>query len=253
MKGCFVLAAGSLADLVGRRRTFAIGTGLYAVGALVSALAGDILVLDIARTASGLGAAAALPSGSALLAQAFEGPARARAFGVFGTTTGIGLALGPTIAGVLVGNFSWRAVFLVPAVIAFVVVALTPLIPESRNPAAGRVDKGGTVTFTGALLLLIFGLVEGPQAGWLSALVLGSFLTAAVLLIAFVVIERRQEQPMFDLSVHTVLWILFAMFAVAVPVVALLLRDRRRPAMESSVGDPSMPQPNRTQKPSRLQ
>ncbi|MFH8404007.1 MFS transporter [Streptomyces sp. NPDC018019] len=198
--GCLVLAAGSLADLVGRRRMFAIGTGLYAVGALVSALAGDILVLDIARTASGLGAAAALPSGSALLAQAFEGPSRARAFGAFGTTTGIGLALGPTVAGLLVGNFSWRAVFLVPAVIAFVVVALTPWIPESRNPAGGRVDKSGTFTFTGALLLLIYGLVEGPQAGWGSALVLGSFLAAAVLLVAFIAIERRQEHPMFDLS-----------------------------------------------------
>ncbi|MFI9227675.1 MFS transporter [Streptomyces rimosus] len=198
--GCFVLAAGSLADLVGRRRMFAIGTGLYAVGALVSALAGDILLLDIARTASGLGAAAALPSGSALLARTFEGRSRARAFGVFGTTTGIGLALGPTVAGLLVGGFSWRAVFLVPAVIAFLVVALTPLIPESRNPAGGRVDKSGTFTFTGALLLLIYGLVEGPQAGWDSPLVLGAFLAAVVLLLAFVVIERRQEHPMFDLG-----------------------------------------------------
>ncbi|MCD9143681.1 MFS transporter [Streptomyces albireticuli] len=196
----FILAAGSLADLVGRKRVFLIGTALFGVGALVAAVSSDVMLLDVARAVSGAGAAAALPSGSALLAQVFEGRARARAFSLFGTTVGLGLALGPSIAGVLVSNLSWRSVFLVPAVVAFAVLLLAPFVPESRGPAGGRVDKAGTVTFTGALVLLVFGLVEGPQLGWAHVAVLGPLVGFVVLLAAFAVVERRQAQPMFDLT-----------------------------------------------------
>ncbi|MEV0260953.1 MFS transporter [Streptomyces sp. NPDC050617] len=196
----FILAAGSLADLVGRKRVFFSGTALFGAGALVAALAGNIVLLDLARAVAGVGAAAALPSGSALLAQVFEGKARARAFGLFGTTVGLGLALGPSVSGVLVTALGWRSVFLVPAALAFAVLLLIPFVPESRNESAGRVDKAGTVTFTGSLVLFVLGLVEAPQAGWTAPVTLGSLAGAVVLLAVFVQVERRQRQPMFDLG-----------------------------------------------------
>lgn len=194
----FMLACGALADIVGRRRMYTIGVALFAVTGLISATANDIVLLDVARALAGVGGAAAAASGSALLAASFEGPARTRAFGLFGTALGVGLAFGPTIAGVLVDAYGWRAAFTAPALAALVVLALTPGIPESKDPTGRRVDLPGTLTFTGFLLLLILAVVEGPRQGWTSLLVLGAFATSAAMLVCFIIVERRQDNPMFD-------------------------------------------------------
>ncbi|MFC0007371.1 MFS transporter [Micromonospora siamensis] len=197
----FMLATGALADLFGRRRVYAVGLALFAGGGLLASAAQDIVLLDLARALSGVGAAAAATSASALLAGAFHGRARARAFSVFGTTIGAGLAFGPSIAGLLIEAFGWRAVFAAPALVAaLVLVVLVPLLPESRQPGAGRVDWPGTVTFTAALLLLIFGFVQGPDYGWSAPVIVAAFVAAVALLVAFVRVERRSAQPMFDLS-----------------------------------------------------
>ncbi|MGD0556373.1 MAG: MFS transporter [Streptosporangiaceae bacterium] len=201
--GALMLAFGSLADLLGRRRVFTAGVSLFCLAAVGAAAAPSILVLDLARAAAGAGAAAALTSGSAILGTAFDGRDRMRAFAVFGTVVGLGLAFGATVAGALVSGFGWRSVFVVTAVVAALVVAASRMLPESRNPAARRADWGGTVTFTAGLGLLILGLIEGPQLGWASPVASGSLAGFAVLLGAFFVIERRIAEPMFDLSLMT--------------------------------------------------
>ncbi len=198
--GSLMLAFGSLADLFGRRRLFTLGVSLFAAASLLGALAGDIVLLDLARALAGAGAAATITSGSALMAEAFEGPARARAFGIFGTVIGLGLAFGATLAGVLVDALGWRSVFAVPALAGAALLPLTRLLPESRNPAARRVDRAGTFTFTAGLGLLIYALIEGPQAGWAHPVVLAAFAGFVLLMGAFVVVERRGAEPMFDLS-----------------------------------------------------
>lgn len=196
----FMLASGSLADLFGRRLVYASGVALFAVTGLSSVIASDILLLDVLRALAGVGGAAAAASGAALLAASFDGPARARVFGLFGTALGAGLAFGPTVAGVLVDAFGWRAAFGAPAGVALVVLSLVPLLPESREPGRPKVDWTGTVTFTCALLLLIFVLVQGPALGWTSPLAAGAFTASALLLVAFIRVERRQPRPMFDAS-----------------------------------------------------
>ncbi len=198
--GSLMLAFGSLADLFGRRRLFTVGVAVFAGAALLGALAWNIVALDLARALAGVGAAATITSGSALLAQTFEGPARARAFGAFGTVVGLGLAFGATLAGALVHALGWRSVFAVPAVIGGGLLLLTRALPESRNPDARRVDVAGTVTFTAALVLLIFALIEGPQAGWARPQVVGGFAGFVLLIGAFAAVERRTAEPMFDLS-----------------------------------------------------
>ncbi|MGC1212865.1 MAG: MFS transporter, partial [Micromonospora sp.] len=195
----FMLATGALADLFGRRRVYAVGVAVFAAGGLLAALADSIVLLDLARALAGIGAAAAATSASALLAGAFQGRAQARAFGVFGTTIGVGLAFGPSIAGLLIEAFGWRAVFAAPALATGLVLAVVPLLPESRQPHPGRVDWPGTVSFTAALLLLIFGFVQGPEYGWTAPAILAAFTAAAALLVAFVRVERRRPDPMFDL------------------------------------------------------
>ncbi|WP_262387198.1 MFS transporter [Streptomyces sp. TRM49041] len=196
----FMLAAGSAADLFGRRRLFLSGTALFALASLVAGVAPAIWLVDVARFVQGVGAAAVLTSGSTLLAHSFTGAARARAFGVFGASIGFGLAMGPFISGLLVAAASWHAVFLVNVLVGAVVLVLARRLPESRNPEARRIDKPGVLTFTAALMLLALGFVEGPSEGWTSVATLGSFAGSAVFLAAFVAVELRGAEPMFDLT-----------------------------------------------------
>ncbi|MBB1154456.1 MFS transporter [Amycolatopsis dendrobii] len=197
----FMLASGSLGDLVGRRRVFRIGMAVFAGALLISAVAPNMLILDLARSVAGIGAAGVLTCGVASLAAMFEDPAaRAKAFGVFGTSVGAGLAFGPFVCGTLNTQFGWRAVFYVPALIGILLLLASSTIGESRNPRAGKIDWAGTTTFTLALFALILGLLEGPQLGWGSGLVLGCLIAAVVLLGLFGVVERRVADPMFDLS-----------------------------------------------------
>lgn len=196
----FMLAAGALADLFGRRRLFATGVAMFAGAGLLAARAGDILLLDLLRAFAGVGAAAAGTSAGALLAGTFHGRARARAFSVFGMAIGAGLAFGPSIAGLLIDFLGWRAVFAVPALAGAAVLLLVPWLPESRQPHAGRIDWGGTVTFTAALLLLIFGFVQGPEYGWGDPRIVAAFAATVAFFVAFVRVERSHPEPMFDLT-----------------------------------------------------
>ncbi|BCJ58358.1 MFS transporter [Micromonospora endophytica] len=196
----FMLAAGALADLFGRRRVFAIGLAIFAGAGLLAVAADDLLLFNVLRALAGVGAAAAATSAGAILAGTFHGAARTRAFSAFGTTIGAGLAFGPSIAGLLIEAFGWRAVFAVPSLVALLVLTVVPLLPESRPPRAGRVDWPGTVSFTAALLLLIFGFVQGPEFGWSDPRIVAAFIAVPVLLLFFVGVQRRRTDPMFDLS-----------------------------------------------------
>jgi MFS family permease len=199
----FMAVSGSLADLTGRRRMFAGGVGLFCVAMLVATFSPDIGLLIAARVIAGIGAAAAVTSGSALVAQAYEGPARIRAFGVYGTAIGLGLAFGPLVAGVLTSLGGWRVFFGVAAVVVAPVLALFPLLRESRDPHPAGPDWLGAATFTLGLLLFVFALIEGPSLGWASPVVLAALAAFLVLLAAFVAIERRCERPMIDVSLFT--------------------------------------------------
>lgn len=195
-----MLAAGALADLFGRRRLYATGVAVFAGAGLLAAGTDDILLLNLLRALAGVGAAAAATSAGALLAATFRGGARARAFSVFGMAIGAGLAFGPSIAGVLIDVLGWRAVFAVPALAGAAVLLLVPWLPESRQPHAGRIDWGGTVTLTAALLLLIFGFVQGPEYGWDDPRIVAAFAATVAFFVAFVRVERSHPEPMFDLT-----------------------------------------------------
>ncbi|UVS76387.1 MFS transporter [Actinokineospora sp. UTMC 2448] len=195
----FMLASGALADIVGRRRLFVAGTAVFVVGGLLSAAAPSLLVLDLLRVLAGIGASAAGTSAMAILSASFEGAARARAFSLFGTAIGFGLAFGPSLSSALLSGLGWRSVFWLPAAVGVVALALSPLLPESRAQGR-RVDWPGTVTFTGGLLLVIAGFVEGPSLGWAHPVVIGAFALGVALLGAFAVVERRMADPMFDLE-----------------------------------------------------
>ena len=198
----FLLAGGGLADLFGRRLVFLAGMAVFAVSSLGCGLAPDALLLNIARAIQGIGAALMFSSAVPLLVQEFTEPGeRARAFGVFGAVVGLGAGLGPFIGGAIVSLAGWRWAFLVNVPVTVIVAVLTlAFIGESRDPNAKGVDWAGTISFTLANFLLIYGLVSGNAMGWTSPIIIAAFVGAAILLASFVFVELRRAYPMFDLS-----------------------------------------------------
>lgn len=198
--GC-LMAAGALADRYGRKRLFLLGLSLLTAAALALAWAPTITVLALLRAVQGLACALALSSGLAALAQQFDGVARARAFSLIGTAFGAGLAFGPIVAGALVAASGWRSLFAVTAMVALVALLLAAhAMRESRDHQAQGLDWAGAFSFTGALSLLTYGLLQAPHSGWTSLASRALLGGAALLLAAFVAIEKRQLRPMLDLS-----------------------------------------------------
>ena len=199
--GSLLMAAGTLADQFGRKRLFASGMALFVGSSLALTLAPSVVWLDIFRAVQGIAAAAALSSGSAALAQEFDGHARTRAFSMLGTSFGVGLAFGPVLAGWLIASFGWRSIFLLIAVIGGVALLFgVPRMRETRDPNATGLDWPGTVTFTATLVLFTFGIIQGPVSGWTHPLVMALLAGSVLLLGAFVASETHVARPMLDLS-----------------------------------------------------
>ncbi len=196
-----LLTAGSLADLYGRRRVFVIGTILFTIGSFLCGLAPNIAVLTFARAGQGIGGAAMFATALAILSNAFVGRDRGTAFGVFGATTGVAVAIGPVLGGILTSGLSWRWIFWVnlPICVLAITVAMRK-VDESSDPNAGRPDWIGFVTFSGGLGLLVYGLIEAGSLGWGSDRVVASLVGSTALLVLFIVTQIVQKQPMFDLG-----------------------------------------------------
>jgi EmrB/QacA subfamily drug resistance transporter len=221
-----LLTAGSLADLFGRRRVFMIGLVLFTVGSVACGAAQDIVFLQISRAFQGIGGAAMFSTALALLAAAFHGKDRGTAFGVFGATTGVAVAIGPVLGGALTSGLSWRWIFFVNVPICLVAMAVSlSKVVESRDRHAGRPDWAGFVTFSIALGALVYGLIEAGKDGWSEDRVVASFVSSAVLLVVFVISQLLQEHPMFDLGLlrkPTFTGGLIAAFGVSASIFSLL-------------------------------
>jgi EmrB/QacA subfamily drug resistance transporter len=196
-----LLTWGGIADQIGRKRVFMIGLTGFTIASLLCALATTPLWLNVARGLQGMGGAAMFATALALLASAYEGKDRGTAIGLWGATIGAGVAVGPLIGGLLIEIASWHWIFLVNLPIGISALLLARrYVPESRNPAGRGVDVPGAVTFSVGLFLVIFAIVRGNAEGWGSALIVGCFAGAAVLLGAFLAIQLRSPKAMFDLS-----------------------------------------------------
>src|SRR4051794_19767102 len=196
-----LLAAGSLADKVGRRRVFMLGLATFTASSLACGLAPDPLFLHMSRAVQGIGAAMMFGTSLALIAQEFQGRERGTALGIWGATTAVAVSTGPLVGGALVDALSWRWIFLVnvPIGLAALVVARLRL-RETHDPAASGVDVRGVALLCPALFLLVYALIRGNEEGWGSALIVGCFAASALLLVLFVVVERRAADPLLDLS-----------------------------------------------------
>jgi EmrB/QacA subfamily drug resistance transporter len=221
-----LLTAGSIADLAGRRRVFAVGIVVFTLGSALCGVAQSSLFLSLARALQGVGGAIMFATALALLAQAFPPRERGVAFAAFGAVTGVAVAVGPVLGGAITSGLSWRWIFFVnvPIGIAALVITLR-CVDESRLPGATRPDVPGFVSFSLALAGLVFGLIRSQAEGWGSFQVLGPLIAAVVLLLAFIMIEMRVRAPMLDLGllrVPTFNGGLVAAWAVSASIFAML-------------------------------
>jgi EmrB/QacA subfamily drug resistance transporter len=197
-----VLAAGSFSDRVGRKGVLITGLSVFAAGSLAGALCTTSGELIAARVVMGVGAAGIFPSTLSLIANIFtERAERAQAIGLWGATTGVGVATGPIVGGWLLERFWWGSVFVFMVPIAVVVIALVAwAVPTSRDSSAAPIDLPGLVLSSAGMGLLVFAVIQAPHWGWGSARTLATLAGGIAVLGIFVNVERGRSHPMLDIS-----------------------------------------------------
>lgn len=201
--GGFLLLGGRLGDIFGHRRLFLIGITIFSLASLACGLSTTQGLLLTARAIQGLGGAVVSAVALSLIMTTFTEPAeRAKAMGVFGFVAAGGGSIGVLLGGALTSVLNWHWIFLVNLPIGIVVIAVSPmLLPASCNPiTAGKVDVGGAVTVTASLMLAVYAIVNGNDAGWTSGRTIGLLACAAVLLALFLAIEARVRAPLMPLG-----------------------------------------------------
>lgn len=201
--GGFLLLGGRLGDLLGHRRMFLAGLVLFTVASLACGLARGQGLLIAARAAQGLGGAVVSAVSLSLIMNLFtEAGERARAMGVYGFVCAGGGSLGVLLGGLLTSKLSWHWIFLVNIPIGVAVYALClRLLPAARGAAGGgRLDVAGALTVTASLMLAVYAVVNGNEAGWTSAQSLGLLGAAALLMALFLAIEARVAEPLMPLA-----------------------------------------------------
>lgn len=199
MLGGFLLLGGRMADLLGRRRILIAGLTLFSVASLLAGVAGSAGFLIGARALQGFGAAMIPPAALSILAVTFsEGEERNKALGLYGAVGGMSASIGAIASGLLTDGPGWRSVFIinVPIGVALIAMAVVYLPIDVRDHRSERFDGAGAVTMTGGLLLLVYALNRGAQYGWSHTATILLFVGSAVLLAAFVAVERRSRSPL---------------------------------------------------------
>jgi EmrB/QacA subfamily drug resistance transporter len=197
-----VLASGNLSDRLGRKGVLLAGLSVFGTASLAGAFGSSPGEVIAARAVMGFGAALIFPATLSLLTNVFtKRRERARAIGLWGATTGVGIAVGPIVGGWLLERFSWSSVFyaLVPiAALGALLVAVA--VPTSRDPEAPPADRAGLILSSTGMALLVYTIIEAPNHGWGSARTVAGLGGAAAVLAAFVAWERRARAPMLDVA-----------------------------------------------------
>jgi EmrB/QacA subfamily drug resistance transporter len=195
-----LLTSGVLADRYGRKRLFAIGLTIFTLGSLLCGVAQNPLMIILSRCGQGIGGAIVFAVSLALLGNSFRGKDRGTAFGIWGAVTGIAVAAGPVLGGLITTDWNWRGIFLVNIPIGVFALAVTLWrVEESRAPHPARPDWAGFGLLTAGLIGLIYGLIRASETSWTDVWVLTCLAAGIALLAAFAVAETRIANPMLDL------------------------------------------------------
>jgi EmrB/QacA subfamily drug resistance transporter len=196
-----ILTAGSLSDRYGRRLVFSFGVAVFTTASFLCGISNSVATLDAARALQGVGGAALFATALALIGAEYQGPERARAIAVWGSTIGLAVAAGPLLGGIITDSLGWRWIFFVNVPVgAFALAVALRKVRESRDPGTRRTDIAGLVCFSSALFLIVFGLLRGNSVGWSDPQIVASIAGGVALLGVFVLVEHRQERPMLDVA-----------------------------------------------------
>jgi EmrB/QacA subfamily drug resistance transporter len=196
-----LMGIGSISDIVGHRRAYIAGLGLFAVSSLACGVAPDVGLLIGARAVQGVGGAAMFATTFALLNSSYRGRDRGTAYGMWGAVSGASAALGPIIGGLLTQGLSWRWIFFVNLPVSVAAIALSLRVLSGERPTDRRqVDVPGMATFTVAAAAIVFASIRSSDNGWISWQVLGLLVLSAVALIGFILVERRSDHALLDLG-----------------------------------------------------
>ncbi|KAB7751128.1 major facilitator transporter [Mycolicibacterium mucogenicum DSM 44124] len=200
-----ILLSGSLGDRLGRKRVFVVGVAWFTVASAICAVAPNAEMLIAARALQGIGGALLTPGSLAIIQSVFMPTDRAKAIGAWSALGGVAAAIGPLLGGYLVQAINWRAIFLINVPLGCLVAWLALRhVPESRDPStAGRLDYAGATAATAGLAGTTYAVVEGPNRGWDSPVVLAAGVLGVIAMVAFVLIERRTANPMLPLAIFS--------------------------------------------------
>jgi len=203
--GTLILAAGSLSDIFGRKKVITIGLFGFLITSILCAIAPTAEILILSRGLQGIAGALLVPSSLALIISAFSGVEQAKAIGRWTAWTGIAFIIGPLVGGLLVDYASWRWIFIINVIpIAIALVLLKRLTFEEAIQVRAKVDVLGIILGALGLGGIVYALIEQGNLGWDTPIIWGSFVAGVILLIAFVLHERRATQPMLPLNLFNV-------------------------------------------------
>jgi EmrB/QacA subfamily drug resistance transporter len=196
----FLLIAGNTGDRLGRKRCLLVGLAIFAAGSFGCSRVSSPEPLIVLRGVQGLGAAFIMPATLSILTNVFRDPhERSRAIALWAGVSGLGVVIGPLAGGFLLEHYWWGSIFLVNVPIAIgAIIAVLLVIPESKDADAPALDFVGTVLSTLGLVSLLFAIIEGTTRGWGDPVIVGCFVAAAILLVAFVLWEQRTDHPILD-------------------------------------------------------
>lgn len=195
-----LLVGGTIGDLFGRRRWLGIGVVVFGAGAVVCALSTSAAALIAGRSLQGAGGALIMPATLSIITNVFAPAERAKAIGIWTGVTGLAMGFGPALGGYIVDTMDWQSVFWLHVPAVALILAGCVIIPESREGRTRSLDIPGALLGTATLASLVFGIIEGGEAGWTSQLVLISLAFSVIAGSIFVAVESRTEHPMLPLQ-----------------------------------------------------
>lgn len=240
-----LLLAGSVGDRFGRRRWMAIGLAVFGIASAGAALATSTPFLIAMRGLQGLGAAFVLPATLSIVTDVFPRRERAKAIGIWTGVGALAIGVGPALGGYLVTHVGWSAVFWLHVPVVLAALAGLVIVPESRDERRLGLDVPGAILGTVGVTALVFGIIQGAEAGWASPEIVGSFSLAAVMLFAFALVELRTTHPMLPLrffrqrdftgAVLVIGMIVFAMLAAFFSLTQFLQLVQGRSAFQAGL------------------
>ena len=196
-----ILVFGRLGDLKGKTRVFQLGIVIFTFGSLLCGISDSFIILIIARAIQGLGAAATMATNQGIITHVFPSNERGRALGISGTFVALGSLAGPPLGGVIVDALNWKFIFLINVPIGIIVYLLgIKILPRTKNISSEKLDVKGAALFAVSIVSLFMSLILGEEQGYLQPIILAGFLMFLITFIVFIIVEKRTEVPLLQLS-----------------------------------------------------